>query len=197
MIRLESTNQEKVSIMFNKLKKLFGSGENEQQPTAQPMTSSTSTVSNDIIIKAPLTGEMNSLSEVPDPVFAEKMMGDGFAITPTEGVVVSPIDGEIVQLFHTKHAVGIRSNEGVEVLIHVGLETVKLNGEGFEAHVSEGQKVNAGDKLLTFDINYIKENAKSTITPVIFTNGDIAEKIEVTAAGAIQAGSDAAKVTLK
>jgi sugar PTS system EIIA component len=183
--------------MFNKLKKLFGSGENEQQPAAQPMTSSTSAVSNEIIIEAPLTGEMNSLSEVPDPVFAEKMMGDGFAITPSEGVVVAPISGEIVQLFHTKHAVGIRSNEGVEVLIHVGLETVKLNGEGFEAHVSEGQKVNAGDKLLTFDINYIKENAKSIITPVIFTNGDIAEKIEVIATGSIQAGSNAAKVTLK
>ncbi|WP_373419554.1 PTS glucose transporter subunit IIA [Bacillus sp. EAC] len=179
--------------MFNKLKKMFGSGEGEQQTTAKPST----TASKEIVIKAPLTGEVNTLSEVPDPVFAEKMMGDGFAITPTEGKVVSPVDGEIVQVFHTKHAVGIRSNEGVEVLIHVGLETVKLNGEGFEAHVTEGQAVKAGDQLLTFDMNYIKENAKSIITPVIFTNGDMLEKINVQATGSIQAGSDAATVTLK
>jgi len=179
--------------MFNKLKKLFGTGENENPSTVE----STISVSKEVAIKAPLTGEFNDLSEVPDPVFAEKMMGDGFAITPSEGVVVSPVDGEIVQVFHTKHAVGIRSNEGLEVLIHVGLETVKLEGQGFEAHVTEGQKVKAGDQLLTFDLNYIKENAKSTITPVIFTNGDIAENIEINASGAIQAGSTVANVTLK
>jgi sugar PTS system EIIA component len=179
--------------MFNKLKKMFGLDENEQQATAQPSAS----VSKEVVIKAPLSGEINALSDVPDPVFAEKMMGDGFAITPTEGKVVSPIDGEIVQVFHTKHAVGIRSNEGVEILIHVGLETVKLNGEGFDAHVTEGQKVNAGDHLLTFNLDYIKENAKSTITPVIFTNGDVLEKIEIKGTGSIQAGTDVASVTLK
>lgn len=177
--------------MFNKLKKMFGLEEEQQQGSAHVAT-------KDVVIKAPLTGEIHPLSEVPDPVFAEKMMGDGFAITPSEGVVVAPFDGEIVQVFHTKHAIGIRSNEGVEILIHVGLETVKLNGEGFDAHITEGQKVNAGDHLLTFNIDYIKENAKSTITPVIFTNGgDALENIKVTATGSIQRGSDAAVATLK
>ncbi|MFF3021896.1 PTS glucose transporter subunit IIA [Gottfriedia sp. NPDC057948] len=177
--------------MFNKLKKMFGLEEEQQQGSAPVAT-------KDVVIKAPLTGEIHPLSEVPDPVFAEKMMGDGFAITPSEGVVVAPFDGEIVQVFHTKHAIGIRSNEGVEILIHVGLETVKLNGEGFDAHITEGQKVNAGDHLLTFNIDYIKENAKSTITPVIFTNGgDALENIKVTATGSIQRGSDAAVATLK
>ncbi|MFF2877424.1 PTS glucose transporter subunit IIA [Gottfriedia sp. NPDC057991] len=179
--------------MFNKLKKMFGLEEEQQQGSA-PVTKETA---KEVVIKAPLTGEIHPLSEVPDPVFAEKMMGDGFAITPSEGVVVAPFDGEIVQVFHTKHAIGIRSNEGVEILIHVGLETVKLNGEGFDAHITEGQKVNAGDHLLTFNIDYIKENAKSTITPVIFTNGDALENIKVTATGSIQRGSDAAVATLK
>ena len=183
--------------MFNKLKKMFGLDENEQQNDSQSAAPVAKEESKTVAIKAPLTGEMNALSDVPDPVFAEKMMGDGFAITPTEGKVVSPFDGEIVQVFHTKHAIGIRSNEGVEILIHVGLETVKLNGEGFDAHVTEGQKVNAGDHLLTFNLDYIKENAKSTITPVIFTNGDALANIDIKATGSIQAGTDAAIATLK
>lgn len=178
--------------MFNKLKKLISGGSDEQQQqTSNPGSKS-------VIIHAPLTGEIKSITDVPDPVFSQKMMGDGFAIEPTEGIVESPVDGEIVQVFHTKHAVGIKSNEGVEVLIHVGLETVSLKGEGFEAHVSEGQKVNKGDKLLTFDLNYIKENAKSTITPVVITNGaDIAESINVVASGNVASGSEAAHITLK
>jgi len=183
--------------MFNKLKKMFGLDENEQQTSTQSSAPTKESV-KEVVIKAPLTGEIHPLSDVPDPVFAEKMMGDGFAITPSEGVVVSPFDGEIVQVFHTKHAIGIRSKEGVEILIHVGLETVKLNGEGFDAHVTEGQNVNAGDHLLTFNIDYIKENAKSTITPVIFTNGaDVLENIKVTATGTVQKGTDAVVVTLK
>ncbi|WP_373605028.1 PTS sugar transporter subunit IIA [Bacillus sp. AFS002410] len=179
--------------MFNKLKKMFGLEEEQQDGTTQASAPATKQVA----IKAPLTGEVHPLSDVPDPVFAEKMMGDGFAITPSEGVVVAPFDGEIVQVFHTKHAIGIRSKDGVEILIHVGLETVKLNGEGFDAHVTEGQNVNAGDHLLTFNIDYIKENAKSTITPVIFTNGDVIENINITATGSVQKGTDAAVVTLK
>lgn len=90
---------------------------------------------------APLTGKIVNIEEVPDPTFAQKMMGDGIAIEPTEGVVVSPVDGEIVQFFHTKHAIGIQSEAGAEILIHVGLETVSMNGEGFEGHVNVGDKV--------------------------------------------------------
>jgi PTS system glucose-specific IIA component len=129
-------------------------------------------------IAAPLTGEVKNIEEVPDPVFAQRMMGDGIAIVPAEGTVVSPVDGEIIQLFHTKHAVGIKSKNGVEILIHIGLETVNLNGEGFEAHVATGQQVKAGDKLITFDLAFIKEKAKDIITPVVITNGDAFGKID-------------------
>lgn len=126
---------------------------------------------------SPLKGEMKAITEVPDPVFAEKMMGDGFAIIPTEGMVVSPVDGKIVNLFPTKHALGIMSDNGREILIHVGLETVNLKGQGFEALVSENAQVKKGQPLLKMDLEYIKEHAKSTITPIVFTNLAEGEKV--------------------
>ncbi|MCT8137155.1 PTS glucose transporter subunit IIA [Anaerobacillus sp. CMMVII] len=129
-------------------------------------------------ILAPLTGKVKNLEDVPDPVFSQKMMGDGIAIEPIEGTVVSPVDGEIIQFFHTKHAIGIKSTTGLEILIHVGLETVTMKGEGFTGHVNEGDKVKVGDKLISFDLELIKEKAASTITPVVITNGDILEIIE-------------------
>ncbi|MFD1359439.1 PTS glucose transporter subunit IIA [Fictibacillus halophilus] len=149
--------------MFNKL---FGKKEVKKEET----------------IVAPLTGKIVSIEEVPDPTFSQKMMGDGIAIEPTEGVVVAPVDGEIVQFFHTKHAIGIQSESGAEILIHVGLETVNMNGEGFEGHVNVGDKVKAGDKLLTFDLDLIKEKAASTVTPIVITNGDAVESLDKRAA---------------
>jgi sugar PTS system EIIA component len=149
--------------MFNKL---FGKKEVKKEET----------------IVAPLTGKIVSIEEVPDPTFSQKMMGDGIAIEPTEGVVVSPVDGEIVQFFHTKHAIGIQSESGAEILIHVGLETVNMNGEGFEGHVNVGDKVKAGDKLLTFDLDLIKEKAANTVTPIVITNGDAVESLDKRAA---------------
>lgn len=149
--------------MFNKL---FGKKEVKKEET----------------IVAPLTGKIVSIEEVPDPTFSQKMMGDGIAIEPSEGVVVSPVDGEIVQFFHTKHAIGIQSESGAEILIHVGLETVNMNGEGFEGHVNVGDKVKAGDKLLTFDLDLIKEKAASTVTPIVITNGDAVESLDKRAA---------------
>ncbi|MFJ8528778.1 PTS glucose transporter subunit IIA [Bacillus sp. NPDC094106] len=149
-------------------------------------------------IVAPLTGEVKNIEEVPDPVFAGRMMGDGVAIVPTEGVVVSPVDGEIVQLFHTKHAVGIKAKNGTEILIHVGLETVKMEGEGFEAHVAEGQAVKKGDKLISFDLELIREKAKSTITPIVITNTDAAESIDTTiGVSATKGATEVMKVTMK
>ncbi|MTH52121.1 PTS glucose transporter subunit IIA [Bacillus mangrovi] len=127
---------------------------------------------------APMSGELVALEEVPDPVFSQKMMGDGAAIIPADGRIVAPVNGEIIQLFHTKHAIGIRSETGMELLVHVGLETVGMNGEGFEAHVKEGDKVTAGDLLLTCDLDLINEKASSTITPIVITNGDILESVE-------------------
>ena len=116
----------------------------------------------------PIEGEIIPITDVEDPVFAEKMMGDGFAIIPAKGLVVSPVDGEILNVFPTKHAIGIKSVQGDELLIHVGLETVHLKGEGFTALVTEGAKVTKGQELLKFDLDFIKNNAKSTVTPIIF-----------------------------
>ncbi|MGY0431393.1 glucose-specific PTS transporter subunit IIBC [Bacillus rugosus] len=118
----------------------------------------------------PLKGETVSLTDVPDQVFSEKMMGEGFAIDPSEGKVVAPADGEIVSIFPTKHAIGFMSAGGTEILIHVGIDTVKLNGEGFETYVTSGQAVKQGELLLTFNLDYIKQHAVSAVTPVIFTN---------------------------
>ncbi|MFC7063305.1 PTS sugar transporter subunit IIA [Halobacillus seohaensis] len=140
-------------------------------------------------ILAPVSGKVVSLDDVPDPVFSQRMMGDGVAIEPDNGQVVSPIDGEIVQLFPTNHAVGIKTKSGVEVLVHIGLETVAMEGEGFEGHITTGDKVQAGDPLVTFDINLVKEKAKSTITPIVITNyDDIVESFEPVYEEAAKAG---------
>lgn len=130
------------------------------------------------ILVAPLTGKVVNMEEVPDPVFSQLMMGDGVAIEPTEGKVVSPVNGEVIQFFHTKHAIGLLSDTGIEVLIHVGLDTVNMQGEGFEGHVQVGDQVKAGDLLISFDLNLIKEKAKSTITPIVITNGDMVESLK-------------------
>ncbi|TDL74546.1 PTS glucose transporter subunit IIA [Rhodococcus qingshengii] len=127
-------------------------------------------IESETTILQPLEGEIVPLDVVPDPVFSQKMIGDGFAINPTNGSVVSPVDGEVISVFPTKHAVSIKSNGGREILIHVGLETVSLNGEGFTAFVSDGQSVQKGQKLLEADFQSIKDKVPSIITPVIFTN---------------------------
>ncbi|MGM9987748.1 MAG: PTS glucose transporter subunit IIA [Bacillaceae bacterium] len=180
------------------LKKLFGffKGSKENTVAQQPVGAQVN--ANEEILVAPITGEIKDITEVPDPVFAEKMMGDGFAILPVEGKVVSPVDGEIVQVFPTKHAVGLRSDKGLEVLIHFGLETVALKGEGFTAHVEEGQKVKAGDLMLSVDLDFLKAQGKQLITPVVMTN--FADKVEVfnlEATGSVEKGSKAAVITLK
>lgn len=134
---------------------------------------------------SPIKGEIKPLDDVPDQVFSGKMMGDGFAILPTEGVVVSPVDGEIVNLFPTKHAIGIKSDGGREILIHVGIDTVNLKGEGFEALVKQGDKVTKGQELLRFDIDFLKQNAPSIITPIIFTNLHDNEKVKLNKHGEV------------
>ncbi|SDC01951.1 PTS system, glucose-specific IIA component [Melghirimyces thermohalophilus] len=130
-----------------------------------------------VVIAAPIKGKVVSLNEVPDPVFSDKMMGDGVAIQPEEGMVYAPVDGEIAQMFHTGHAVGIRTKEGVEVLIHIGLETVSLEGEGFTTKVEQGDRVKTGQPLIQFSLDTVKEKAKSTITPVVVTNMDLVDSL--------------------
>lgn len=124
----------------------------------------------DLQLYAPLNGEIIPLEDVPDPVFGEKMMGEGIAIVPIEGKVVSPVDGKIVQVPETKHAIGIKTADGTEILIHIGLETVALKGEGFTMNVSVDDQVSVGDSLIDFDLNYIKENSSNSITPIVITN---------------------------
>lgn len=126
---------------------------------------------------APLTGELVNIEEVPDPTFSEKMMGEGLAIKPTEGKLLSPVDGEIIQVFPTKHAIGIRSATGAEILIHIGLETVSLDGEPFELHVSAADKVRAGQLLVSFNLEEIRNAAANTVTPIVLTNGDSIENL--------------------
>ncbi|EGA88505.1 PTS system N-acetylglucosamine-specific EIICBA component (EIICBA-Nag) (EII-Nag) [Planococcus donghaensis MPA1U2] len=118
----------------------------------------------------PIQGDIIPLSEVPDEVFATGMMGQGFAIMPTGNILYSPVDGRIVSVFPTKHAIGIQTDTGVDLLIHVGLDTVKLKGQGFETLVEQDTFVQRGDALLKLDLEFLKANAPSIATPVIFTN---------------------------
>ncbi|HHT05759.1 MAG TPA: PTS glucose transporter subunit IIA [Hydrogenispora sp.] len=123
-----------------------------------------------IEFKAPVRGETVDLSVVPDPVFAEKMVGDGLAFKPEEGILYAPVSGEVVQVFPTKHALGLRTKEGLDVLIHIGLDTVEMKGEGFTSFVEPNQWVNVGDKLLEFDLDLIAAKEKSTLSPLLITN---------------------------
>lgn len=124
------------------------------------------------VICSPLTGKAILMSEVPDDTFAAEVLGKGMAVIPSEGKVVAPCHGEISTLFDTKHAIGITTKDGVELLIHVGVNTVELNGKYYEAHVAQGDQVKPGQVLLTFDIQKIQEAGYSVSTPVIIANTD-------------------------
>ena len=123
-----------------------------------------------IIIASPTEGEVFPLSKVNDPVFRDKIVGDGVAILPSKGRIVAPADGTVTMLFETKHAIGIKTEQGVELLIHIGLDTVNLKGQFFTAHVNIGDKVKAGDLLLEFDIACITEAGYELMTPVVVCN---------------------------
>lgn len=135
------------------------------------MHSSGSSVSHQSLY-APISGNFVSIENVPDEAFAQKILGDGFAISPTEGTVMAPCDAEVVTVFPTGHAIGLLTNEGAEILIHIGIQTVKMKGEGFKAFVKAGDQVKKGQKLIEFSIDKIKQSGYSTISPVIVTNMD-------------------------
>ena len=126
-------------------------------------------------VNAPIDGQLISLSKVGDPVFSKKVMGDGFAIIPQkdEGLITSPIDGNVEMVAETSHAIGLKCSNGTEILIHVGLDTVNLNGKGFTKFVTSGQKIKVGDQLLKFDPTFMAEKKMDMTTIVIFTNGYI------------------------
>lgn len=127
-------------------------------------------------IFTPVTGKIISIEEVTDPVFSEKMMGEGVAVIPTEGNIYAPVDGTIIQIAPTKHAIGILAEDGTEILIHVGLETVSLKGEGFKVAVSMGDNVSVGQLLMEVNWEYIGTHAKSTVIPIVITNSHEGKK---------------------
>ncbi|MEK4298624.1 beta-glucoside-specific PTS transporter subunit IIABC [Oceanobacillus sp. FSL W8-0428] len=129
------------------------------------------------VVNSPLEGKVIPLQEVSDPTFAEGLLGKGIAVEPTNGEVIAPFNGSIESLFQTKHAIGLRSEQGLELLIHIGLDTVNLEGKHFEAHVEQGQAVKQGELLITFDIDKIKDAGYPTVTPVIVTNSSDYQEI--------------------
>lgn len=136
---------------------------------------------------SPMTGEILPISEVPDQVFSGKMVGDGFAIRPTDGKVVSPVNGKVVTVFPTKHAIGIAADNGTEILIHIGIDTVHLKGEGFTSKIEQGDLVEQGQLLMEVDLDYVEKNAASIITPVVFTNLEEGQAISLKASGNVRA----------
>ena len=141
-------------------------------------------------------GEVIALEEVKDPVFSQKMMGDGFAVEPENGNIVSPVSGTVSSVFPTKHALGIVTEAGLEVLVHIGLDTVSLEGKPFTVHVAEGQKVAAGDLLVTADLDAIRAAGRETSTIVVFTNGDVIKSVNLEQTGSHAAKTVVAKVEL-
>ena len=141
-------------------------------------------------------GQVIALEQVKDPVFAQKMMGDGFAVEPANGNIVSPVSGTVSSIFPTKHALGLVTEAGLEVLVHIGLDTVSLEGKPFTVHVSEGQKVAAGDLLVTADLDAIRAAGRETSTVVVFTNGDVLKSVKLEQTGSLAAKTAVAKVEL-
>ncbi len=154
-------------------------GQNEQNRTAQGAG---------IVVCSPVTGIAAPLSTAPDPAFAEGMVGDGAVVTPEDPVICAPDDGKVEMVFATKHAVGFRTDSGLELLIHVGIDTVQLNGKGFETLVREGQHVKKGTPLLVADLDYLKAYAPSTVTPVLCTGLLDGQRVRLLADGAVRAG---------
>jgi glucose-specific phosphotransferase system IIA component len=140
-----------------------------------------------LTIIAPFDGWCTPLDEVPDPVFAGRLLGDGLAIDPTGGIVTAPCDGEIVTLPASGHAVSIRSLHGVDVLIHIGIDTVQLGGRGFDPRVKPGARVKAGDELIRFDLDVVARGARSLMTPIVVTSDGATFKNR-RAAGLVKAG---------
>ncbi|KRQ86460.1 Glucose-specific phosphotransferase enzyme IIA component [Caloramator mitchellensis] len=150
----------------------------------------------EVEVKSLLKGKVVDLKSVPDEVFSSKMVGDGFAIEPYEDAVYSPVDGVVVQVFPTGHAIGIKTNEGLEILIHIGIDTVEMKGRGFTTYVKPGDVVKAGDRLISFDTELIRKEAKSTVIPVIITNMELVKDIKVSL-GDAERGDNIAVIRLK
>ncbi|KQL52493.1 PTS N-acetyl glucosamine transporter subunit IIABC [Heyndrickxia shackletonii] len=183
-----------VEFAANALKKLYALDHPPEPET--PGTAHTEPITKNATAKkfdkdsftAPLSGRLLKIEEVPDKVFSEKMMGDGFGIEPSDGEVISPFNGVVKSVFPTNHAIGLESEDGLEVLIHMGLDTVNLKGEGFTVHVENGDCIKQGQKLADMDIDFIKDKVPSIVTPIIFTNLEQDNRVKLLKEGNIQRG---------
>ncbi len=190
----------KADVLKSDIQDLLDSGEviPETLPS-QKAESAAATVSYKGVTEAIETvadGEVIKLEDVKDPVFSQKMMGDGFAVEPANGKIYSPVAGKVTSVFPTKHALGLLTEAGLEVLVHIGLDTVSLEGKPFEVHVAEGQTVAAGDLLVTADLAAIKEAGRETATVVVFTNAPAIKSVTVEKFGKVAAKTVVAKVEL-
>ncbi|EHI69047.1 phosphoenolpyruvate-dependent sugar PTS family porter, EIIA 1 [Streptococcus ictaluri 707-05] len=187
-----------LTIFFRKSGIMTKTEDEAKAPEEQVKSTSQATVvanavsqEKSIHLKSPLTGQLKPLSEAQDSVFAQGVMGKGVLIQPSEGLLVSPVDGQVTVLLSSKHAIGLVTDNGIELLMHIGMDTVNLSGKGFETHVKQGDMVKAGDKLISFDIASIEAAGYATETPVIITNQeDLTVEIEGPLPGQIQRQED-------
>ena len=190
----------KADVLKSDIQDILDSGEvipetlPSQMTEAQQNTVHFKGVTEDVYSVA--DGQVIALEQVKDPVFAQKMMGDGFAVEPVNGNIVSPVTGTVSSIFPTKHALGLVTDSGLEVLVHIGLDTVSLEGKPFTVHVAEGQKVAAGDLLVTADLDAIRAAGRETSTVVVFTNGDAIKSVKLEQTGSLAAKTAVAKVEL-
>ncbi|MBT1181702.1 PTS glucose transporter subunit IIA [Bifidobacterium sp. CP2] len=150
-----------------------------------------------LTVVAPVDGAYKPVEEVPDETFAAKILGDGFGVTPTSGTVVAPVSGTVTTVADAKHAVGITTEGGVEVLVHIGVDTVQLKGAPFDMLVAAGQKVTAGKPIERVDVQAVKDAGKPTDVIVVFTNPDAIASLDLDASGTVAAGQTVGTMTVK
>ena len=182
-----------VTVIKSNLEDYLAS-ESASESSSEPYSGSYSESSSEpettesVIIASPMNGIAANLDTVPDETFASKMVGDGAAVTPQDEFVYAPADGEVAFIFDTKHALGMVTDSGINLMLHIGIDTVKLNGNGFEVFVESGQRVKQGDLMMKIDLEYLKEHAPSVITPVLCTELKDNQKVRLLKEGSIRAG---------
>ena len=193
----------KVTVIKSNFEDYLEKAPNEELHTDEPASDAADTVPTEtaaetqkakeviketIIVSSPITGIAADLATAPDDAFAGRMMGDGAVVTPTAATIVAPEDGQVIFVFDTKHAIGFLTDSGLSMLLHIGIDTVNLEGKGFTCFVENGQSVKKGDKLLEIDIDYLTANAPSLCSPILCTELEDNQKVRLLAEGEVKAG---------
>ena len=175
------------------------SGPNKERTTenVQSASNTAQATGKSIVIHSPVTGIAADLTAAPDEAFAQKMMGDGAVVKPTGKTVCAPEDGEVSFVFDTKHAIGFVTDTGISMLIHMGIDTVKLNGEGFKVFVKNGQKVKKGEPLMELDLAFLNQQAPSMVSPILCTELEPNQTIKLLAEGPVKAGEPLFEIITK